>query len=338
MRRTFFVITLTLLLAALSTQASAQTRPTTGRAQTASNARGGVPLPASDAVLAVDLKRLLTEAMPRALASDPARLAQVNADIEGFKTRTGIDARDFDTLAVGARIVRLPSGAVKIDNVVAVARGTFKADALIASARAAAKGGMTEQKYGGKTIYVTAINDRIKVFGLAKMHVSDLAFTVLDDGMLALGDPDGVRGSIDAMAGRGRVDQTLLNSVQSSTDIIAFAGNVPLGAFANADTGLPNVDRAIASIRSFYGSFGTTPAGYQLTSVLRTETAADATQLYKTADALKQIAPGFILMAGERWKFANGLVNNLKLTTKGNEVQLRLDVPQNDIASILRAL
>jgi len=285
-----------------------------------------------------DWWRAACEAVPRALAGDSARLAQVNADIEGFKTRTGIDARVFDTLAVGARIVKLPSGATKIDNVVAVARGTFKADALIASARAAAKGGMTEQSYGGKTIYVTAINDRIKVFGLAKMHVSDLALAVLDAGTVAVGDPEGVRGSIDAMAGRGRVDGALLSSVQNSTDLIAFAGNVPSGAFANADTGLPNVDRAIASIRSFHGSFGTTPAGYQMTTVLRTETASDANQLYKTADALKQIAPGFISMAGERWKFANGLVSNLKLTTKGNEVQLRLDVPQNDIASILRAL
>lgn len=330
MRRTFFVIALALVLAALSTQASAQT--------SAAARTPPVPLPASDAVLTVDLKRLLSEAVPRALAGDAARLAQVNADIEGFKTRTGIDARAFDTLAVGARIVKLPSGATKIDNVVAVARGTFKADALIASARAAAKGGMTEQSHGGKTVYVIAVNDRIKVFGLAKMHVSDLALAVLDAGTIAIGDPDGVRGSIDAMAGRGRIDVALLNSVQSSPDLIAFAGNVPTGAFAGVDTGLPNVDRAIESIRSFHGSFGTTPAGYQMTTVLRTETTADANQLYKTADALKQIAPGFISMAGERWKFANGLVNSLKLTTKGNEVQMRLDVPQSDLASILRAL
>jgi len=317
------------MLAALSTLAGAQTTPA---------ARTPVPLPASDAVLVVDLKRLFSEAVPRALAGDAARLAQVNTDIEAFKTRTGIDARAFDTLAVGARIVKLPSGATKIDNVVAVARGTFKADALIASARAAAKGGMKEQSHGGKTVYVASINDHIKVFGLAKMHVSELALTVLDASTVAIGDPEGVRGSIDAMAGRGRVDGALLGSVQASTDLIAFAGNVPPGSFDNADTGLPNVDRAIASIRSFQGSVGMTPAGYQLTTLLRTETAADATQLYKTADALKQIAPGFILMAGERWKFANGLVNNLKLTTKGNEVQMRLDVTQSEMSGILRAL
>jgi hypothetical protein len=331
MRRTFtfYASTFAILLFSLAAQSGAQTRPA---------ARTPVPLPASDAVLTVDLKRLLGEAVPRALAGDATRLAQVNADIEAFKTRTGVDARAFDTLAVGARIVKLPSGATKIDNVVAVARGTFKADALIASARAAAKGGLKEQSYGGKTVYIASINDRIKVFGLAKMHVSDLALTVLDASTVAVGDPEGVRGSIDALAGRGRIDQALLSSVQSSTDLVAFAGNVPPGAFANADTGLSNVDRAIASIRSFHGSMGMTPTGYQLTTVLRTGTAADANQLYKTADALKQIAPGLIAMAGERWKFANGLVGNLKLTTKGNEVQMRLDVTQSEMSSILRAL
>lgn len=348
MRRTLFVVTLTSALAALSFGAGAQTRPAQQRpakvrppvstpAPTQADS-ATLPLPASDAVLMVDLKRLLNEAMPRALAGDAARLAQVNADIEGFKTRTGIDARAFDKLAVGARIVRLASGATKIDNTVAIARGTFDAGALVASARAAAKGGLTEQSYGGKTVYVSAINDRIKVFGLAKMHVSELAIAVLDPSTLAVGDPDGVRGSIDAMNGRGRIDPTILSSVQSSSDIIAFAGNVPAGAFANVDTGLPNVDRAISSIRSFYGSIGMTTAGYQLATVLRTGTATDATQLYKTADALKQIAPGFVSMAGARWQFALGIINNAKLTSKGNEVQLRLDLSQNDMSSILRAL
>src|SRR5947209_4375816 len=172
MRRIFFASTLALLVVAHSATGLAQ--PTRGataqqthapaRTQASTVARVSVPLPASDAVLMVDLKRLLTEAAPRALASDPARLAQLSADIEQFKSRTGVDARDFDTLAVGARMHRLPSGAMKIANVVAIARGTFSADALIEIGRASAKGKLTEQTYAGKTLYVIAVNDRIKVF------------------------------------------------------------------------------------------------------------------------------------------------------------------------------
>lgn len=335
MRRIFFASAITLLLAALPSSAAAQA---TGRAPQTTGMRVNVPLPASDAVLRADVKRLLTEAVPRALASDPARLAQVNSDVEQFKARTGVDARDFDTVFVGAHLRKLPSGSLKIDDIAAVARGTFRADALIASARTSAGGHLTEQTYGGKTIYVATINDQLKLFGLLKMHVGELAFCVLDQSTLALGEPAAVRATVDAASGRGHVDQALVNSVQGSPDLVAFAGNVPPGTLAGMETGLPNVDRALASIRSFYGSMGATPTGFQLTTVLRAASTADAKQLYDTADALKQVAPGLISLAGERGRLAQNAINSLKITTKGTEVQLRLEVPQGDIASLLRAL
>lgn len=328
-----------ILIAALGSAAEARTRgaKAAGRAQ-AAGARATFPLPASDAVLVVDLKRLLNEAVPRALAGDAARLAQVNADVEQFKARTGIDARAFDTIAVGARIVQLPSGATKIDHVVAVARGTFRAEALVAAGRSAALGGFEEQRHGGKTLHVFRINDRVKLFGLLNSHVRDLALAVLDQNTLAVGEPEAVRASIDAQAGRGRVDAALMSSAQRPGELLAFAGNVPAGALAGTDTGLPNVDRAIASIRGFYGSVGSTPAGFRLSTTLRTQNAADARQLAQTADAVKQIAPSLLSMAGERWRFAPALVNAMAITTKGSEVQLQLEVPQKDVTTILRAL
>ena len=345
MRKTFYASTLTLVFAALiSTSAAAQgTRRSTGTnvtttAQSATTAVS-LPLPAADAVLTLDVRTLFTDVIPRALASDKTRLAQVGADVDEFKARTGIDAREFDTLVVGVRIVPLPSGATKLDHVTAVARGRFRAEALIASARAAAKGGLAEQAYGGKTVYVATINDQLKLFGLAKMRVKELAFAVLDQNTLALGEPEDVRAAIDAQAGRGRADMSMLNFPRGAGDFLAFAGNVPAGALAGVETGLsPNVDRAIASIRGFYGTAGSTAAGLQLMTTLRAGTAADAKQLYDVVGALRQIAPSFLALAGEKWGFARGMVDGMKITTKGTEVQLRLDVPQADIATVLKAL
>ncbi len=290
-------------------------------------------------MLTLDVRTLFAEVIPRTFASDQARLAQVNADVDEFKARTGIDAREFDTLAVGTRIVALPSGATKLDRVTAVARGRFKAEALIAAARAAAKGGLAEQKHGGKTVYVATVNDQLKLFGLARMRVKELAFAVLDANTLALGEPEDVRAAIDAQAGRGRADMSLLNFPKGAGDFLAFAGNVPAGALAGVKTDIsPSVDRAIASVRGFYGTVGSTPAGMQLMTSLRAGTAADAKQLYDVVNALRQLAPGFIAMAGEKWGFARGLVDSMKLTTKGNEVQLRLEVPQADVATVLKSL
>jgi hypothetical protein len=328
MRRTFYASTLALVFAAFAA-ASAQ----------AQSAAASLPLPASDAVLMLDVRALFAEVIPRSLASDKARLAQVTADVDEFKARTGIDAREFDTLAVGARIVALPSGATKLDRVTAVARGRFRAEALVAAARAAAKGGLTEQTHGGKTVYVAAVNDRLKLFGLARMHVRELAFAVLDQNTLALGEPEDVRAAIDAQAGRGRADMSMLNFPRDPGTFLAYAGNVPAGALAGVKTDIsPSVDRAIASVRGFYGTVGSTAAGAQMMTTLRAGTASDARQLYDVVNALRLMAPSFIAMAGEKWGFARGLVEGTKLTTKGNEVQLRLEVPQADIATVLKSL
>ncbi|HVF42727.1 MAG TPA: hypothetical protein VM936_06945 [Pyrinomonadaceae bacterium] len=359
MRRTFHASTFALTLAALAASApaaGAQTRRGAQAPRTAGNMTAkapaqtkapaqkpvvaeSVPLPASDALLAVDLDKLFKEVVPRALAGDSARLAQVNADVDAFKARTGIDARAFERLVVGARIVRLESGAVKLDNVTAVARGRVDAAALGASIRAASKGAVAEQQYGGKTVYVTTVNDTIKIFGLARVRLKELAVVALDSDMIAMGEPEDVRAVVDAQTGkRPRADVGALLPAKGPNDIIAFGGNVPAGTLEGVETGLPGLDRAISSIQGFYGSASSTAAGIQLMTTLRAATAADAKQLFDSLDALRQIAPGLIAMAGEKGKFAKNALNTLKITTKANEVQLRLEVPQSDLTTLLRAL
>lgn len=341
MRRTFYASTLALLLAAAYAQ-TAHAQGARGPAVSAAatqTAFAQLPLPASDAILTLDVRALFAEVIPRAFASDPARLARVNADVDEFKARTGIDAREFDALAVGVRIVALPSGATKLDRVTAVARGRFRPEALVAAARAAAKGGLAEQTHGGKKVYVAAVNDQLKLFGVARMRVKELAFAVLDQNTLALGEPEDVRAAIDAQAGRNRADMSVLNFPRGAGDFLAYTGNIPAGALAGVESGLSaNIDRAIASVRGIYGTVGSTPAGMQLMTTLRAGTGADAKQLFDVVNALRQIAPGFISVAGPKWGFARGLVETMKVTAKGNEVQLRLEVPQADMASVLKSL
>jgi hypothetical protein len=324
-----------------STAASAQTRRG-GAARPAGTqtapARQGVPLPASDAVLAIDLRRLLTEAVPRALSGDAARLAAVNADIEQFKARTGIDARAFDTLTAGVRFTNPSPGVTKVDHMVAIAQGTFRPDILVAAGRLAAKDKFAEQKHAGKSVYIFSLNDQVKLFGLLKLRVSDLALTVLDANTLAVGEPEAVRATIDAQAGRGRVDADLLNFARSPSDLILFAGSVPPALLADLDLGSAEINRAIASVRRFSGSIGTTEAGYQMQAALRTQNATDAGELGQTLEALKQVAPMLISMSGERGRFAKNAVESLKITTQGSEVRLRLELAQGDLAALLRVL
>ena len=94
-------------------------------------------LPPSDAVALINVNRLLDEAMPKLLAENPARLAEVNSELANFKTQTGLDPRSFDQIALGFRYLYPAEGITKISTV-ALARGTFNAGAIVAAGRLAA--------------------------------------------------------------------------------------------------------------------------------------------------------------------------------------------------------
>jgi len=335
-------IFLTLLLAAPVVTVDAQTRRARGatpaRASAAARVAQAVPLPASDAVIQVELRRLLTEAVPRALAGDLARAAQVNADIEQFRACTGIDARAFETLAVGTRFARLASGATKLDHVVAVARGTLDPAAVVAAGRAAAGGSYRSAPHAGTAVHVFGVNNDLKLFGLLKLRVSELAVAALDANTLAVGEPAAVRAAVDAQAGRGRVDPALLSAPRGADALVAFAGNVPPSVLAGIDVGLPEVNRSIASIRGFHGTLAMTAGGFLMTTALRAATAPDAQRLGQTIEALRTIAPGLLSTAGERGRTARAAVESLKVTTQGTEVQLRAELSQADLAALLRTL
>ena len=343
MKRNLFTSLLALAAcAALTAHAGAQTRRARGAGATGpasvQAAAQAMPLPASDAVVTVELRRLLNEAVPRAVGGDAAREAQFRADIEQFKSRTGIDARAFETLAVGARLQQLGSGAMKLDHVVAVARGTFDPAAVVAAGRAAAAGSYSAQQHAGKTVHVFGVNDRIRLFGLVNLRVRELAVAALDANTLAVGEPEAVRAAVDAQAGRGRVDAALASPARGPNDLVAFAGNVPPAAFAGIDVGLPEVNKSIEAIRGFRGTLGMTAAGFQMTTVLRSASAADATRLGNTVEALRAVVPGLVSMGGSRARLVQSAVESLKITTQGTEVQLRADLPEDYVASLLRNL
>src|SRR5689334_13682295 len=142
------------------------------RTSAAATSDVGNYVPASDAIAVINVKRMLTETMPMILGSDPAKLAQANAEVDKFKTKTGIDPRAFDRVVIGMRYT-YPSPNVTKFQSVAIAHGAFNANSLAAAAKQAANGKSREEKYRGVNIIVVTINDQMKVLGLFDMHVSD---------------------------------------------------------------------------------------------------------------------------------------------------------------------
>jgi hypothetical protein len=336
-----FALFLALSLAFLSfaLTGGAQTRRSTAIAPAASVIAPLNMLPPSDVVAFVNVKRLITEAAPKIFADNPAKLAEFNADIDQFKTQTGIDARSFEKIAVGLRYQNPSPGVTTADTVV-IAHGTFNSGALLAAARLASKGKYQEQKYANATIYLFSINDYVNIPGLLNMRVKELAVTTLDTNTLVLGELPAVRATIDASKVRGDANPALVQLAMRSPDaLMGFSANVPPSLSKGVNLGNDEISKLIGSIRQAYGAVGTTANGFDMLAIARTENAGQATSLSETLMALKQFGG---VLAGqlpvETSKLAQSALDNLKIGAAGNEASIRLELQQADIMTLMRVL
>lgn len=339
-KKIYAFIVLVIALAALIAPASSSAQPKTQVKTVAAPASANTllpALPASDVAMFVDVQKILNDALPRALAADKPRLAQINTEIDSFKTRYGIDARQFESVAVGMNFVKRSETVITTD-IVALARGSFNAPAMIAAARIALKGKYVEQKYGGQTIYTFNLNERIKLMGLLNMRVSDVNVVALDANTLAMGHLSSVKAAIDARAGKGRISPELVQlATRNPNALLGFASNVP--PYVAQGTGIDNeeISKSIASIRQAYGSVGTTPTGFDLQMIARTEKPEQAQSLSDSFAALRQFS-GFIVaqLPADKGKLAQNVIDSMKVTTAGSDLQIRLEVAQTDIATLVR--
>ena len=293
-------------------------------------------LPASDAVAIVDVKRMLNETMPSILGSDQAKLAQANAEIDKFKTKTGVDLRQFNRVALGVRYAYPNATTTKLETV-AIAHGTFDAKAVSASARAAANGKSREEKYRGLTITIINVNDQIKVLGLWNMTISELAICPLDPTSLALGTLENVKAAIDAgKAGRAPAELITLASKDPAA-VMGFGANITPELLAKLDVGNDTIAKDVSSIKQAYGSVGSTQSDVTLMMVARTDSADAAKNLGDTVEGLRQLGSMFIgRLADPRRALAESALNNLKVTARGMEVEIRTQVAAANLAALIK--
>ncbi len=294
-------------------------------------------LPASDGIALIDVRRMLNETVPRIMAGDQAKLAQANAEIDKFKTRTGIDPRAFDRVVLGMRYT-YPSAKVTKLETVAIAHGTFNAKALAAAARIAANGTYREEKYRGATIMIVTINDRMKLLGLWDIKFNDLAVCALDPNSLAIGTLPNVRAAIEAGQRGSRANGDLLSlATRDPKAVIGFGANLPPELMTNLGVGNDTIAKDASSIRQVFGSIGSSESDVSLMLVARTDSAAAANNLNDTVTGLKQLGGLFIgRMEPARKALAQSALDNLKIITRGTEVEIRTQVAAANLASVIK--
>ncbi len=330
---------LLLLMVALVPSGFAQRRRGTAPARQAATASPLSALPASDAVMLIDIKRLLNDVAPRVFAGDAAHLAKLNEEIDKLKTRYGLDVRSFEQLALGFRFVS-PRAGVTTTDMVAVTRGSFNSGALLAAGRIAAEGKYQEEKYKNSTIYVFDLTTQGKAPMMMGMRVPKLAVAALDANTLVFGEPAGVRSAIDGSRLRGRLNADLIQmAMRTPNAFLSFGANVPASLTQGKDFGNVEINKNISAIRQAYGALGLTESGLDLRAIARTERADQAKSLGETLAAFKQFGGMFVSqLPPERSKLAQAALDSVTITTEGNETQLKLELAQAIINELMRSL
>ena len=293
-------------------------------------------LPESDAVAQVKVKQLLSEAMPRILANNPAKLSEVNASIDKFKDRTGLDPRMFEQVAFGIRFTYPSEGVTKLQTV-ALANGSFSAAAMVAAGRIATNGKYREEKYRDKTVYIFTLEENIKMLGVFDFRIGELAAAPLDNNILALGDPIAVRGAIDASRLRKLANAELIALANRDPNaIIGFGSNMTEQLVGNLDIGNAPIAADLKTLRQVYGSVGTTASDLQLFLGAKAINAEAARSLGDTLDGLKQLGAFFVgRLSGARGVLAKSALSNLTIVANANELQIRTSVAQAEVGPLL---
>jgi len=144
----FAIFTLSVLVLNMAGSALADTKAK----KTANSAAIVAMLPASDGVVAVDIRTFLGSALPQMLSGNQAMLAEVTKAIEEAKTKTGIDVRQFDTLAAGVSATKIKDKEYDLESVL-IARGQVSSGAILAAAKLAGNVKYREEKSARKTSY-----------------------------------------------------------------------------------------------------------------------------------------------------------------------------------------
>lgn len=299
-------------------------------------------LPASDGVIAVDVQRLLSEALPQILSASPQKLGEANAALEDIKSRTGLDVRQFEQIAIG---VNLKTGST---DPVMLARGKYNAAALLAVIKLATSGKHREEKIGDRSVYVFSIKELAgsvkakaatnsvlaKIFETVLKNMPDeLAVTAFDAKTLALGSAARLRETFETKTKVGADVLAMVNRKPNA--IVSFGANTPNGLtqFVELEDEL---GATLAAVRQIHGALDVGGQSATLAVTAKTLDAEKATFLKDTMETAQQMFGGLLGRSNrEDQKVYSRLLKGAKITQTGTQVAVDLQVPQSDINILL---
>ncbi|HEY8559505.1 MAG TPA: hypothetical protein VIL74_03805 [Pyrinomonadaceae bacterium] len=308
-------------------------------------------LPSSDAVLAIDAQRLFAEALPQVLAGNQTLLTEILGKFEDIKSRTGVDYKQFQQVAVGVSSIKASAAGYDFEPVV-LARGQFNAATIMTTVKTAASGKYREEKIGDRTVYVFSPKPTAEpgagkleqksdskfagIFGKFLVGLNkEMALTVYDNNTLALGSLARVRETLEAKTRLGGDVLSLVSRRPSA--IVNFGAQLPNGLSQFMVLDDDTLGSSLAGIRQLSGSADVANGNATVALAAKTADPAQAKNLKDTLEGLRGFSG--ILKGSQRQdqKIYGRMLESVKIAQTGNEVTLDLQVPQADINVLVGA-
>jgi hypothetical protein len=336
-------------------------------------------MPDSDFVALIDVGQLLSTKLFTSLSSDSKSSEQFKK-FEQDALKYGIDIRQLNQIVLGGR--SLSNG--KEGDFYAIVTGSFDREKLLSSiASQPEKVTMQSESYGDKTIYILIPKNGAKMakpdtsnFGQLPINYKGdkLALAFLNPGTLVVGNPEGVKTTLDVQTGKQpslRNNQELISYITglSAGSMIRFAGVEPTrkskpeaakpgqkpkvitneqldsgqgstSASSSGDESDPgNFDQMVKSIRGGFGSIDLS-TGFILDTTLLIRTESDAKKMYDSLNGLLSLGKMAVGGGQNDAKSAKLLeaINQVNLTGTGKDVKISINLSEQLIKDLLAVL
>jgi hypothetical protein len=294
-------------------------------------------LPEADALIYVNVQRILNEVLPKFL---PAKdLEEMRKGFEAAKQQAGIDPTKVDYFVVAVRFKK-PTGDLNFQapEFMLVSSGDFSADSLLVLARMATQAKLRDEKYGSKTIGLMTIDPIAKESEKTPLLKSftEVGIVALNANTIATGSPGYLRAAIDAGDGKQRIRAEVLKSlVRDPNVLISFAG-LPWSSFAKSFGMLgtettPRAPRCESKIGDFYAALTMDATNFSLRSVSNADNPDTAKILANLYSSLLRYATSSI-----KDPAAQSALNRLSITAEGDEVLTSADFPQQMVLDLIQ--
>ena len=295
-------------------------------------------LPASDAVLVVNFRRLVTDALPRLLSAEDGKGR--DSALTVMQLLLGANLRQIDSVVMGFKEPQTISARV-VPPFAVVVHGSFDPEKVIDEVRAlfqeGAKRPAREEQYRGRKIFVFDVEEVTGPPNAPALTATiEISTTLLDSNLLALGRLADVKRTIDAREGYGQISPALVKlATLRPNAVISIAATgqgkrEPDIISASAQEVDPLLE-VLSAVKECALSLEVLDEGLELYVFARTESPSQAQPLEELLVSLLRNLAGAI-----KDPQIKSALNDSQVKQEGDEVHIRALLPQKAIASYVR--